>query len=377
MILIKPYLGCNISCEHCYQRDQLPVYFQLGRAHIEKIEETIDETAELYPTHQMVLHGGEILCVGHETVERLLKKIYDREGRSRLVTNGTLIDDKYIEIFRKYNTTVSLSIDGPDQLNERRTTDTDSYDELMTRMRAAGVEVFVITVLHGSNITDPDRLTEWLQDLGKQGIPHGRLNLVRGEAVDPEKVAQIFKNLLVGRFLGVDRDIEPLTEIIRSFAGGYPTVCNMKPCDPFCTFGAITILPDASRSCCLMGQVVSPHMNRNAEPTFMRQHALKQTECKGCRYWTMCYGGCYSFGDWRHKAPDCELRYKIYETVEKTLNGLGFETTIPSDMLPDFTTREAEIERRVKVNRTSDTTINGIRVIETPEKIRAIYTGEL
>ena len=48
--------------------------------------------------------------VGHDTIERIMKKAYELAGRTNIQTYGYLIDKKYIEIFKKYNAVLVLAL---------------------------------------------------------------------------------------------------------------------------------------------------------------------------------------------------------------------------------------------------------------------------
>ena len=66
-----------------------------------------------------------------------------------------------------------------------------------------------------------------------------------------------------------------------------------------------------------------------------RQLHLKQGECKGCRLWTVCHGGCpldsyAETGDWMRKSPLCAYRKGFIEKYFEPITGVRFEPDGPA-----------------------------------------------
>jgi len=55
------------------------------------------------------LFGGEPLLTDIKTIEELWKFGFQKYGRNGIQTNGTLITDEHIELFKKYNVSVGVS----------------------------------------------------------------------------------------------------------------------------------------------------------------------------------------------------------------------------------------------------------------------------
>lgn len=75
-------------------------------------------------TIQIDLHGGEPLMLKKERFIHLCETLRsghykNAELRLALQTNATLVDDEWINIFEKFNVTVSISIDGPKHINDK------------------------------------------------------------------------------------------------------------------------------------------------------------------------------------------------------------------------------------------------------------------
>ncbi len=74
-----------------------------------------------------------------------------------------------------------------------------------------------------------------------------------------------------------------------------------------------------------------------------RQLHLEQGECKGCRLWTVCHGGCpldsyAETGDWMRKSPLCAYKKGFIEKYFEPITGVRFEPDGPAAS-PDRTDR--------------------------------------
>lgn len=112
-LTVVPTLACNFSCAYCFEEHKRKVSMD------KKTEDALisfinghQESRELH----LNWYGGEpLLAVG--AIERLLGRITDETSlkltRHNLITNGFLINDKVISLFKKYPlNTVQITLDG-------------------------------------------------------------------------------------------------------------------------------------------------------------------------------------------------------------------------------------------------------------------------
>lgn len=121
---------CNLDCDYCYiyhhidqswreqpRRMSMETAAQLGRR--------INEHAVKHSLQgvDITLHGGEPLLAGIGYVEQWLKTVSEHCCQTRiqfqLQTNGTLFDEKVLDLCLKWNVRVGLSMDGPRGTNDR------------------------------------------------------------------------------------------------------------------------------------------------------------------------------------------------------------------------------------------------------------------
>jgi uncharacterized protein len=106
---------CNIQCQYCYQNPQRDAGNQLRAYDVDRMLAAIEQEGGPF-----TLFGGEALMVSKADLETLWAWGFERFGTNGIQTNGTLIDDDHIRLFKRYRVDVGISIDGPGELNDVR-----------------------------------------------------------------------------------------------------------------------------------------------------------------------------------------------------------------------------------------------------------------
>jgi uncharacterized protein len=172
LIVLQPTPYCNIQCTYCYlgNRDDRRL---MSNAVIEAIREKIFANLDADASPTVVWHAGEPTTAPISWYEHAYERLRDvtPSGTSfAMQSNGIAIDEKWIELFRRTNTSVSLSIDGPQHFHDlrRRTRNNKPTWQLavgaLRRLQNAGFEPNVICVLHPDGLTRPDAYYEFCRD---------------------------------------------------------------------------------------------------------------------------------------------------------------------------------------------------------------------
>nr|WP_221382470.1 FxsB family cyclophane-forming radical SAM/SPASM peptide maturase [Actinoplanes polyasparticus] len=130
-ILLKVHSRCNLACDYCY------VYQHADQSWRDRprvmSRRTIDLTAARIAEHAgkhdlpfltVILHGGEPLLAGPQTIDYLARAVRAAVTSHTKVTlgvqtNGLLLDDAYLELFAAHRIQVGVSLDGPPAANDR------------------------------------------------------------------------------------------------------------------------------------------------------------------------------------------------------------------------------------------------------------------
>jgi uncharacterized protein len=122
--IVKLHSRCNLSCDYCYVYHHVDQSWRdrprvMSRATIEAMARRIGEHARTHGQERLdiVLHGGEPLLAGREVIERTVESIRAAVPSRTVVevtlqTNGTLVDDRFIGLFRRHGIGVGVSVDG-------------------------------------------------------------------------------------------------------------------------------------------------------------------------------------------------------------------------------------------------------------------------
>lgn len=330
MILLKPFLGCNLKCKYCYQHGikNRTLY------DIDVIISTMDKVHAITKA-EVILHGGEPLCMGHRDVERLLANAVKLTQHSNIQTNGTLIDSKFIELFKKYKTNVGISLDGNDTLNSLRC-DVDTTKKIIKNLHIMldnKIRTSIIITVHNHNAGTDEQLNslkEFITSMSSLGV-YGRLNPNHSEyALSENRGKDVWLDL--SRFILENKLVDkwgPFSDIIHSLKQDGKCVCAFTDCDIYSTKAAHVILGDGTQTNCLRTEI----MLRHPQQLMTRTEILSQIEqmyggCKDCKYFIYCKGGCSSnTPDWRLRDRFCTSYYTMFDYFYNTLGQFGLFTS--------------------------------------------------
>lgn len=327
-ILLIPYLGCNLKCRYCFQGWSNPAEYNAD------VNAMIETLKEIYVKDRAVhLHGGECTVIPKNDFARLLEIQFKLTGRSSIQTNGYAITEDHIKLFRKYKTSVGVSIDGPKELNRLRGfRDPDKYNDYYSRVEGnikkmikAGIPVSFLVVLTEANI-HPEalpKMLKWLTQYRQHGVT-ARFNPAFKKFMPPTEMLENAFEILFGLHLKCGGGYEPFKSIINRLKG-FGGTCWMHACNPL-NPKTISILPDGRIGPCdrMLPETYTP----NFKAENFRIKLLWETECNGCKYFKICFGGCPQEGGWRHKTPFCQAYKNLFQLIESTLSACGVKVAL-------------------------------------------------
>jgi uncharacterized protein len=181
-VLVKLASRCNINCTYCYWFRDPEVYNKPPVLTLEAEDQfcaRLEQHIRKYELDQflLVFHGGEPLLFPKYRFRNLQNKLADVERRTGcriergVTTNAILIDEEWTSLFKAHDVNVTVSLDGPPEINDKQRVDFKGRGTLAATLRgldclrAAGIEPGLISVCNPS--TDPKRIVAYIvEELG-------------------------------------------------------------------------------------------------------------------------------------------------------------------------------------------------------------------
>ena len=318
---------CNLSCAYCYEYSEDKIVdTTTGSQPKFMSEETARQSVDLLfheSGDNAVVHvsffGGETL-MNFPVLSRVVP--YAREQASargkrvefNLTTNATLLTGEMIGFLAEHDVSVTVSIDGPRELQNRFRVFHDgggSYDVLLPRVRELlrrhrsrpiGARV-TLTSQVNDILSIYHHLTDEIgfQEVGFAPVTTspGR-DYALGESGFDQMVAQ-FKTLAdeflesaaAGRHHGFSNVSETLEEIHKGASKAYPCGAGLGLIG-VATGGDIGLCHRFAGSDEHKLGTVTDGIDRGAQATFLERHHLaNKTDCHTCWARPLCSGGCY------------------------------------------------------------------------------------
>lgn len=432
-IHIAANTGCNLGCEYCYEepdrelkQQQIDNEYDLDLI-FDRLEEWKDKYYEVPG-----MHGGEPLLIRTEDLEEIFSWIHENyDGRgTHIQTNGTLLTEEHIDLFETYNVSVGISMDGPEELNDSRIARSGgedvtrkmtekTYENIKKIIEHPNVGVGIIVVAHKNNCGTDERLEkllDWMDWLNRNGVD-GHYNpaipyedVQEDLSLSPERLKEVYLRTWEWMKEEPHRRWDPMRQFQDNLLGLRLGNCVNNKCDVYNTKAAQIIKGDGTTTGCgktwsEVGDGVTflqgDSTDNEYEETEERYEMLKQvpgpyTEevqageiedqggCKGCKYWTGCYGGCPSAGidfDYRNRVRWCPAVYALYERVENDMRtmfpGLRLITELSWDT--EFTelhsTGQLDIKpfARMRHETTTDEEKPSVRGVSESEDIGTVF----
>ncbi|MBQ4822098.1 radical SAM protein [Aquimarina sp. MMG016] len=337
---------CNIACQYCYQHPQRDVEESTKPYDMDKMKEAI-----LQEGGDFTLFGGEALLVPIEDLEELWSWGLEQFGSNSVQTNGSLITDAHIAMFKKYKVNVGLSIDGPGDLNdvrwagnlERTRKLTQQSEDAIAQLAKEGLKPSIIITLHRGNVGTAEkrkRMGAWIKELDQIGVRAARLHLME---VESESIRAIYhltekentETLLY--FHQLESELKQLRFDIFSEiesllkADDHGLSCVWKACDPYTTSAVRGVEGNGQRSNCGRTNKEGIDFVKSGLPSYARYISLYHTPqehggCNGCRFFAMCKGHCPGTsleGDWRNRTEHCNVWKTLFELTEERMIAEG------------------------------------------------------
>jgi len=322
-LLIKPASAvCNLDCAYCFylDRDADPYSAMPGRRMTAETLERLVDTYLFYsyPNSTFAFQGGEPTLAGPAFFEDLVKlqQRYGRNGQvvaNAMQTNGILLDDRWCELFKKFQWLIGISIDGPEPLHDLYRADkrgAGTWRKVMKGvelLKKHNVEFNALCVVSQANVDKAAEVYRFFRSLGIDYVQHIPLSEfdALGQPLPYTITAEQY-----GRFLCQTFDlwwperrkmrIRYFDNLAEALAGQKPGTCTLhETCDSYVVVeynGDVYPCDFFVEKDWKLGNVNldswAEIARRQRRYQFAATKTLAHPDCLVCEYQSICHGGC-------------------------------------------------------------------------------------
>lgn len=348
-VIFEPTVACNLRCRHCYQAK---TEYDVHRMSLETLDAFIEKCAPHFRHVKIIWHGGEPLLMGHEVYReayerfRIASRRFGTEFGFSLQTNGTLLDEEYLEIFSENQTHASISYDG--RYNDFLRQETGKTEAAIALLKERGVDFSCLSVISSASVNHLIDLYEYFKEkeISVKINPvyiDGAASLHREIAIKKEEWAEKFIELFDYWFHDEDCNIcfQSCEIALRRALGKGNVTClgtcmfsylaidaygNLYPCGRMMNevfkLGNIHDLEDDIREVFLSPNYLD----------LLKKNEKRAEGCAKCKWFAKCHSGCnaaaFVEGDLGRPCEfDCYFNRRVFAHIEKILQ-TGDQVTI-------------------------------------------------
>lgn len=361
--IIKPTHRCNLACKYCYNEDIRNPIMSLDT--LEKsIYGTFDyfKRMNCFSQVHFIWHGGEPMLAGIDFYQKVIEfqKIFSKgiSYINAIQTNGTLINNRWCEFFKKEGFFVSVSIDGPgicNDINRVYKNGKGSFDKILKGIKTLknnGLEVGCALVISKSN---KDYVEDIYYFMVKNNLPFNVIPLNKsGSAIanyedigiSPNEYYEAWSKLYDKWFNATSDEYIYVSDFVRKtqaiIVGRAADCIGMAQCGN--TNFSIDPVGDVYPCASLSSHTNLRYGNINRESLYhlmlsdvAKSYRTRESfyTCKSCKWIHVCHGGCpartYKFHGNNLNMKDyyCDGLFKMYEHISKRLREKGIEPGSP------------------------------------------------
>jgi uncharacterized protein len=324
LVVLQPTSFCNIDCSYCYLPERA-VRNRMSDLVAAATFGAVFGAKALTKPVAFLWHLGEPLAVKPAFYERAFEACARSAAGASYThsfqTNGILLDDKWIELIKRHQVRIGVSVDGPAEVHDAKRTNRrgeGTHSQVMAGvelLRQAGIPFSTISVLTEASLERPDEMFDfYLQN----GLFDVAFNVEEVEGAHRQSslaevgALSLYKSFL-GRFLqridetggavkvrevwGIARTLTRSSGSITNTMSEAFRILNVAANGDFSTWcpELITAATLGKRSF-IIGNVMTTSIDEAAKSAVFKalSHEIEvgKAKCKAeCAYWRFCGGG--------------------------------------------------------------------------------------
>lgn len=350
-IVFKPVGdSCNFKCDYCYYRGKSEIG-ELYRGNnlrtvFEKVKDYILNTEEVKKELGIYWHGGEPLLAGKEFYKKAIQienEVFfpDIKINNQIQTNGSLVDEEWIDLFKELKLEVELSFDALPEIHDLHRKDTlgkPTSERALAAFRLLsenGMKPSVLSVTSKEMIGREKEIYDYLMSIGMCNIDFLFPVPPYTDTQDPDDYGNFMINMLNVILEHGDKSfhVRTLDNLIAKALGYPPILCALSIPNICGTFPLIEGNGNVYY-CDTMAKSIGSYLGNIFEEDFfilMKKRdnfkTKKGTEakfgpCKGCEWWLTCSSGCMA-SRVSGRQYHCSSFNRLYNTVKEVVEKSG------------------------------------------------------
>jgi uncharacterized protein len=330
---------------------------------LEIVFKRINEYLIEYPKEmvEVIWHGGEPLLLGADYFQKAveLQRLHCADTTTRIrhsiQTNLTCFDQSFAEPLRELGiNSIGTSFDPePHMRGPGKDVDSDYYNQMfirgLTELERSGFGWGFIYVVTKKSLQDPLAVFHFMTNLELSGGVNFNPVLIydserRDIAVTPQDYVEFLGKIFPVWWQNRHRypNVSPFKSLVESIIDGHT---SLGCCDSgTCTYHQVNIAPDGATSQCgrsadwgllNYGSIEEKQLKEiladpQRDELHHRVEHLPEADCKGCRFWDICHGGCpldaYSkHKSFKFKSEWCEAKRGFIKDHFEPVTGVKYE----------------------------------------------------
>lgn len=164
-LTIKPTMGCNMKCKHCFNGD---AFAPTDILDVNIAIELVKKACKEYKNVKIIFHGGEPTLAGVDFYKKFfdsvisLKHQYGTEFNTKFTTNGLLLTDEFIDLLNSNNVLINVSFDGP--YNEVLRQNSQKVQDIIFKLRDKGGNYRCFCTLSKKSVPHLKEIYDWFKN---------------------------------------------------------------------------------------------------------------------------------------------------------------------------------------------------------------------
>jgi len=195
--------GCNFNCKYCFIETRVNelsntlMSKEIAKKGIELIERNAKQI-------KIIFYGGEPL-LNFEVIKFVVNEIKktDIKATYSIITNGSIMTDEIINFFKTHKFSVSVSLDGLEEANDRMRKDHNNkgtfqrVKKTLQKLKENEVNFGISCTISNANLNKPNEIFEILEEFDVKGFGYNLLTENNNVVISDDLKSLMVDNILL------------------------------------------------------------------------------------------------------------------------------------------------------------------------------------